>query len=486
MYRKKRKKILCKLLQQRRRNKKRVPVWEPFDTEQEAKTRKVEIELMKQEQKLIPQSQKTVKQICDKWVCTQNWSPRTYDTNMTLLKNHVLPHLGNRAVQEVTSDDIDSFFIKLRKTLKNTFKNGVRVRPVEEDDEWHKPSEYLSSSTIYLVYLLVDGIFSYAKTRKMIAESPVTQAPPKKIPVERLIWDDETMARALENMKDQPLLHLAIHMIFVGTLRSGECLAIPVNQIDLKKKRLIINQTLGRISKKSLKEANIEKILYVFPNIHPKSKSVLVIARPKTDSSNRIMNLTAPLRQEIEKRLQYIQSCKKRLGNSYHDYGLLICQDNGDPIESKLLLNWFHKWQKKQKETSPSLDESSFCSIQGAPPINIHCLRHSGTTALMELSGGDLKAVQANTGHRTLEMLNHYSHIREKTHRELTDRFEQKFYTHKSSGIGDEINTTLLFTLLQQAQNDPSIMEQLLKMASNNPQLQQTLLTALLTPKASK
>lgn len=269
---------------------------------------------------------------------------------MTLLKNHIFPHLGSRAIQEVTSDDIDSFFIKLRKTLKNTFKNGVRVRPIEEDDEWHKPSEYLSSSTIYLVYLLVDGIFSYAKTKKLIAESPVTQAPPKKIPVERLIWDDETMARALENMKDQPLLHLAIHMIFVGTLRSGECLAIPVNQIDLKKKRLIINQTLGRISKKSLKEANIEKILYVFPSSNPKSKSVLVIARPKTDSSNRVMNLTAPLGQEIQKRLQYIQSCKRRLGNAYHDYGLLICQDNGDPIESKLLLNWFHKWQKSRRK----------------------------------------------------------------------------------------------------------------------------------------
>ena len=104
--------------------------------------------------------------------------------------------------------------------------------------------------------------------------------------------------------------------------------------------------------------------------------------------------------------------------------------------------------------------------------------------SLMEISGGDLKAIQSNTGHDTLEMLNHYSHIREKTHKELTDRFEQKFYIQASPGIDNELNNDLM--LIQHAQNDPSILEQLLTMASNNPNLQQTILTAILMSKWTK
>lgn len=59
------------------------------------------------------------------------------------------------------------------------------------------------------------------------------------------------------------------------------------------------------------------------------------------------MLLSDPLVMEIQKRIKHIQQSKELLGKEYHDHGLLLCLPNGDPIEPKLVLTWFKKWQKR-------------------------------------------------------------------------------------------------------------------------------------------
>lgn len=52
------------------------------------------------------------------------------------------------------------------------------------------------------------------------------------------------------------------------------------------------------------------------------------------------------------------------------------------------------------------------CRRQGIQNLHLHDLRHEGTTRLSEKLNGDLMALSAITGHKTLQMLKRYTHLR--------------------------------------------------------------------------
>lgn len=75
----------------------------------------------------------------------------------------------------------------------------------------------------------------------------------------------------------------------------------------------------------------------------------------KTKSSERIIFMTPPLKEEIQTRLKQIEEDKERLGERYFDYGLLICQPNGRPIEPALSYKKFKNWLVKQEGRYPDI-----------------------------------------------------------------------------------------------------------------------------------
>ena len=150
---------------------------------------------------------------------------RTYTGNLSLIRNHILPHLGSKPIQKVCRRDIDLLYDKLSRTPKGAFKNGVRVIP-EEQYKGLSPDKYLSTTTIKEVHDILKPFFRKAVEYKLIRENPVpTEGPKKRDDFERTIWDEELMADALVKLESQPLLHLAIHCAFVGSLRNGEDMA---------------------------------------------------------------------------------------------------------------------------------------------------------------------------------------------------------------------------------------------------------------------
>ncbi len=176
--------------------------------------------------------------------------------------------------------------------------------------------------------------------------------------------------------------------------------------------------------------------------------------------------------------MKQIQRNKEKLGDQYHDYGLLICLENGNPIEPKLMMTWFKKWQKQQKEEF----EEEY------PPLSFHGIRHSSTTYYVEHCDGDFKSVQAITGHKSLEvLLNIYSHATSSARLKLVETFQDKFYSGRKeqslSAIFSPENAQekdVVSTLAFLAKDSPEIKELLLKMCKQSPALQETVLTALL------
>ena len=113
---------------------------------------------------------------------------------------------------------------------------------------------------------------------------------------------------------------------------------------------------------------------------------------------------------------QQLEKDKAYSGSEYNDYNLVICLENGDPIEPKLCETRFKKWQMRNAD----LD---------LPLIVFHRLHHSATTLLMYLSGSDAKTVQSITGHASAEFVfDTYNHSLMSRQRSLIDKLEQVMY----------------------------------------------------------
>ena len=67
------------------------------------------------------------------------------------------------------------------------------------------------------------------------------------------------------------------------------------------------------------------------------------------------------------------------------------------------------------------------------PPVVFHSLRHTSVTYKLKLNGGDIKAVQGDSGHSQVKMITDvYSHIIDEDRRKNAERFEQAFYNKKN------------------------------------------------------
>ena len=65
-------------------------------------------------------------------------------------------------------------------------------------------------------------------------------------------------------------------------------------------------------------------------------------------------------------------------------------------------------------------------------PVVFHSLRHSSTTYKLKISGGDIKAVQGDTGHAEAAMITErYAHILDDDRRVNAEKFEEMFYQEK-------------------------------------------------------
>ena len=107
----------------------------------------------------------------------------------------------------------------------------------------------------------------------------------------------------------------------------------------------------------------------------------------------------------------------------------MICGATGFPVESSTIESDLKKLIRKHD----------------LPDVVFHSLRHSSITYKLKLNGGDVKAVQGDSGHSQTSMVTDvYSHILDDDRRMNAQLFEEEFYSHKnfegnvSSGDGTQ------------------------------------------------
>ena len=364
---------------------------------------------------------------------------------------HYHLHVVYRKVQELRTYDIEKFYATLAKTPCGQYVHGVKQELTDKQKK-----RLLSSTSIHEVHTLLKTAFSYAVEWDLIHKIPLPREAPKANSEERTIWDEKTMLAALQTIEN-PALHLAVHLSMILSLREGEILGLQPSDLDFDaadgRGTISVSKTMQRANKDALEKLDPNQVYHTFPDRREGSKSSLILKKPKTKKSNRVLYMTKPLKEELLAWLEKLKQDEQNAPEKYSNCGQLFRLPDGLPIAPELLTKWYRLWRAEHPEFEQ---------------IVFHGLRHSSATYQLMISVGDVKAAQGTTGHATADMLvNTYAHIQQSSRVELGKKFEEGFYAKSESpspqavpAAGEPtISMTALLELLKNA--DPEVKAQL-------------------------
>ena len=300
--------------------------WESFPTKEEAVKRQKQIEHELATGNFLIPSTVTVAEFLMDWLpkqCSKHkWAPKTYQSNLALIQNLIIPYIGEMQMQKLRPYHIEALYDTLSKTPCGQYVGGKR-----RDLSPKQQKRTLSGTTLHEVHQLLHNSFLLAVEWGILIKSPVPVEAPKKTTQERSIWEVEEMRAALDSMED-PILHLAVHLTLVGALREGEVAGLTPEDIDFDAANgmgtFTVNRSMQRVQKDTLAQVDKGCILRIFPDKLEGSKTSLILKDTKTEASCRTIFMTAALREELKQWLERLKREEALDPERYRNSGMLL------------------------------------------------------------------------------------------------------------------------------------------------------------------
>ena len=243
-------------------------------------------------------------------------------------------------------------------------------------------------------------------------------------------------------------------MAFSCSLRISEILGLTWNNIHIEDEdfekdntRLVVDKQYVRIDKSMIGILTKDEIYKQFDSqVKRDCKTVMVLKSLKMNGKSRTVWIPRTVAFMLKEWKNKQQEIKNEFGNLYEDNNLVICFENGRPIEKSNIERRFKK----------------FIEINGLRKVVFHSLRHSSATYKLKLSKGDIKATQGDTGHKSAEMITkRYAHILDEDRKVNATKFEDEFYASKENEEKDDASE-----LLDILKNNDALRDHLKKMLS--------------------
>ena len=407
----------CVVYQYTNENGERKQKWETYKTASEAKRRKKEIEYKEELGTFTVPKCKTLDDLLKEYVALYGkatWAMSTYSSNVGLIDHYISPIIGSLKLKEINTRVIEKYYQQLLKT-----------KPVDPLIG-KKKSVFLTPHTIRSVHKLLHSCFEQAVKWELMEKNPTDYASvPKAEYKKREIWTAETLFQALELCEDERL-KLCLNLAFACSLRMGELLGLTWDCVEISpeaiaegKAYIQVNKELQRVSRDTLTKLDSKDVMLVFPPMSSRTTTVQVLKAPKTSSSVRKIFLPRTVAEMLIKWKEGQQETINALGDEYQDFDLVIAGPLGMPTEAGTINASFR----------------TLIERNDLPRVVFHSLRHSSITYKLKLNGGDIKAVQGDSGHAQVKMVTDvYSHILDDDRRNNAMLFEDAFY----SGAGKD------------------------------------------------
>lgn len=388
---------------------------ETYTTQKEADTRKKEIEYKMSVGKFEVPKCVRLKELIAEYVKIyghDKWSVSTYDGNMAVINNYIIPTIG-----ETKLSDIDNHF------MEKYYKELLEM-PAVKSSRNKDGNGKISTAVVNGIHKILRSCFRQAVKWGLMDKNPAIDATvPKHKKQKREIWTAEMLKQALDACENK-WLKVAFHLSFTATLRLGEllgltwdCVDISEEAIDENRAYIIINKEVERVSKNAVDALNSKDIILTFPSMRKNNKTVRVLKTPKTESSIRKVFIPKSVAQCLVELKKEQDELIKALGSEYQNYNLVMATTFGLPIGDSYL----------REQMQRIIDKL------GLPNVVFHSLRHTSVTYKLKLSGGDIKAVQGDSGHAQADMVTEvYGHIIDEDRRKNAELMENAFYNKEN------------------------------------------------------
>ena len=361
--------------------------WETYHSYEAALRRKEQLNLIQQHEKERARYQEgTLAQFLREYVELYgrvNWACSTYTSNEGLIRNHIIPFMGSMRLTEFTPKVIAALYGKLQSDPK------------------------ISPSVMTSIHKLLHSAFEQAVLWEYVPRNPFQKANvPRTFLSEIPMLSVDEIKTLIQNCDNQ-MLFIAIHLAFAGSLRKGEILALAWDDVDFQKGTIFVSKTLKRVRRDAVDVLNGKDILHQFPAAFDEGRTVTVLKRPKTQSSIRTVYLPDYVLDVLRDWKERLKPVKRKQPD------LVLRYSNGRPLS---------------EETLPRLLEKQLLQL-GLPVVSFHSLRHSSISYKLILTGGNIKAVQGDSGHAQAEMITErYGHIIDTCRKQCAEDFEEEFY----------------------------------------------------------
>lgn len=319
----------------------------------------------------------------DVWLqeCMVNKKYSTIKTYRAIVKNHIIPALGNKKLSEIKPYDIQRFCNRLSVDGHKIARLDKDGHIVKENGETVYDGIPLSPKTVKNIHGVLTKAFAEAARLKLIKTSPMEEILlPQVVKPELTPLMDSQINDFLAAAEKDMFHNIWIIMPFCG-FRIGEVSGLTWNCISWDKGTIRIYQQLQK---------------------RPNKDGGLVFA-PLKNSKSRVIT-PAPYVMGVL-RQQYDEQTAQRLaaGDDWHGWqteeerktALVFTMPNGDPINPATL--WRHY--------------KSLAVEIGVPTSRVHDLRHTFAVLSLE-NGDDALTVSNNLGHATPSFtLSVYGHV---------------------------------------------------------------------------
>lgn len=219
---------------------------------------------------------------------------------------------------------------------------------------------------------LLNMAFKDAVTQGYVKNNPVPGTMPYKRKKTNVIILSKEKLRVLLAAASKSNWYLEILLAVFCGLRKGEIGGLKFSDFDMEQETVSISRQITSNP--------------IIPKGQSKPEEYQIIERaPKTENSYRTIRVPAAVLKEINIRKKLVESNRKKLGDSYLDYGYISSQENGLPHGT----------------ASFNVALSKLCERNALPHVTVHGLRHMYATILVE-QGVPLVKISALLGHSSV------------------------------------------------------------------------------------
>ena len=339
-------------------NGKRVKKTKTYDTHIAAAQALQIFEMKKARHEIVIPTELTVGMWLERWLTGGVEPNRARSTTYgykNMIKNHIGPALGKIVLQELTPQQIQSYYLNMR-------------------------GQGLSGNTVHKHHQLLFTALDCAVRQEVLSRNPARRVEaPAKEPPKHTFYTTEQLRMLFHAVRGVPL-EPAVKLAGYLGLRRSEICGLKWENVDLENGTIAICAARTTVG------------------------GVTINKGPKTNSSVRTLGIAGLSDlEEMLRSMKADQEERRRLKPRFNPEGFVLVHSNGQPYSPDYVSGWFTK----------------FVQENGLPYLTLHGLRHSFASAANELHIPMFKISKALGHSNTSVTSQVYTHLFDDTQHEV-------------------------------------------------------------------